>query len=198
MSELAAMIGGLENVRKLSEAVPQEIPQLGARSMKLSLGSSNGTVDHLCNLAVLEPLNVVQNENGPAGPGQPRDGPLQIHAIDEARQRNIRTANLSFASSVLRTRFWRFLDWGGQQAFPAQMHKHNIDREAVKPSGECRSSAERVDLSEDSKERLLSQVFGFCRIPQHAQANGVNAPAMQAIEMLKRAGVALLSASDGF
>jgi len=74
------------------------------------------------------------------------------------------------------------------------MHQNDIDGKTVEPRRKCRVAAKCGDLSVKLKEGFLSQVLGFGRITHHAQAQGVNPPLVDGIEVGECLMIACLSA----
>src|SRR5580700_10559530 len=85
-----------------------------------------------------------------------------------------------------------------QRRLSAQTHEEQVDRNAVQPSGESRIAAKGADLAVDHQKCFLSEIFSFGRISDHAQAQRVNARAMQMVKALKCGGVFELSTRYGF
>jgi len=48
------------------------------------------------------------------------------------------------------------------------------------------------------KEGFLRQLFGFGCVRHHAQAQGINTPAVRPVEVFKRSPIALPGSPDGF
>ena len=53
------------------------------------------------------------------------------------------------------------------------------------------------NFAEQLQEGFLGQILCFRRIAHHAQAQGVHAPAVHAIDEFERLGIALLGQPDG-
>src|SRR5207302_9395152 len=68
----------------------------------------------------------------------------------------------------------------------------------MQPGGERRLTPECPDFAEELKESFLHQVFRVSRVIHHPETQGVNAPAMQLIQKLKRGGVTRLGQPDSF
>ena len=68
----------------------------------------------------------------------------------------------------------------------------------MQPGRKRRLAAEGADLAEELQERFLHQVFRVRRVTHHAQAQGVDAAAVEFVQKLKRRSVSGLSQTDGF
>jgi hypothetical protein len=58
------------------------------------------------------------------------------------------------------------------------MHENDVESQTMQPGSKGRFAAKRLDLSKDQQEGFLRQILGFGWIPNHAQAQSIDAAAM--------------------
>ena len=100
------------------------------------------------------------------------DGARQGDAINAAGQAVVPAA--VFAPYDFCILVVGFIERNLLQRFLTEMHEHGIHRDPVKPSGQRGVAAKGCEFTEYLKECVLSQVFGFCSVVGHSQANGIN------------------------
>ena len=164
--------------------------------MQLRLAVADGAFQHVGDLVVLVAFDIVQNEDEPVTWGKIGDGAFQRDPIDGSGEHEVARADV-LARTVFLRGFQGLFKRDLGQTLLAQVHEHDIDREAVQPGGECRVAAEGADLAIELQKGFLGQVFGFGYVTQHAQAQGVDATLMQRVEALKGGSVAALRSGDG-
>jgi len=76
------------------------------------------------------------------------------------------------------------------------MHQHHVDGHSMQPGREGRIAAKGADFAMQLQKCLLSQIFRFCNIAQHSQAERIHSALVHVIENLKRRSIALLRQRD--
>src|SRR5579864_6206702 len=90
----------------------------------------------------------------------------------------------------------RLVERNLSQSFPAKVHEHCVDRNAVKPRRKGGVSAEGHNLAKNLQERLLSKILRFRDIVGHPQTYRVDARLVRVKQSGKRLRVPLLGALD--
>ena len=81
--------------------------------------------------------------------------------------------------------------------FLAQVHQDHVDRQAVQPRRKGGVAAKCGDLAVQLKEGLLGQILGLGDIAHHAQAQRIDTPFMQRVELRKSVVIAGLGSRQG-
>src|ERR1700722_20802956 len=68
----------------------------------------------------------------------------------------------------------------------------------MEPRGKSRFASKSVNFAEQQHEGLLREIFGLGGIFYHAHANGIDAPAMQPVQLLEHSVIAILGTLDNF
>src|SRR5208282_5700366 len=183
---------GLRSLLPPLQSGAQGVSEFQPGLVQLRFAVADRAVEHSCDLIMLVALYVVQDKDQPIASRKIGDCALERKSIDRSGQRQIRGTEAT-TWTVIVGGFHCFVQGHKWQSLLAQVHEHNIDREAVQPCGKSRVSSKCCDLSMQLKERLLRQIFSFSCIAHHAQAEGVNAPFVDGIELGKGEVVSSLS-----
>jgi hypothetical protein len=62
------------------------------------------------------------------------------------------------------------------------MHQYLIDRQSVQPGSKCTLSSEAANLAKQLDKDFLREVFCFCCIGGHSQAEGIDSAVMAFVE----------------
>lgn len=154
--------------------------------MQLRFRCADRDADHLRDLFVLVPFNVVQHENRAITGRQLLDGVAERDAVNDRhvvrvfRAFNYLDRSLAVVCGLLHP----------HAAF-AEVHQDLVDRQTMQPSGKRRLTAKAADLSEELNKDFLREVFGFGSVRRHAKAQRIDAPVVTLIQLLERLHVAI-------
>jgi hypothetical protein len=165
--------------------------------MELRLGVAGGALEHGGDLVVLEAFDVMQHEDHAVAGRKRGDGAFQRDAVDRTGEVRVAGAEVALGSVVFAGVDGLF-ERDELQALFAQVHEHEVDRQAVQPGGERALAAEAAQLAVQVQEGFLRHVFGFRNIAEHAQAERIYAPLVQGIEFGESVGIARFGALDRF
>lgn len=129
---------------------------------------------------MLETFDIVQDKYRSVTAWQLPYGFVQRQPVNVARTFRDRLNDvLYFANLAFLSRFFVL-----HAAF-AEVHQNMIDRHAVQPGRKGGFTAKTANLAEELNEDFLRQVFGLCRVRQHAQTQAVNAAIVTLVKRLK-------------
>src|SRR5205085_8156954 len=137
------------------------------------------------DLLVLVAFDVVEDEGGAVAGRQLPQGLVERHAVNEWHP--LEAARRAAVREDLRRRILKGVL--PARLAPAETHQDLVDREAVKPGGELRLAAETSDLAVQEDEDVLRDVFGLGDVLRHAQAEAVDEPVVEAVNLLEGARV---------
>jgi hypothetical protein len=146
---------------------------------------------------VLEAFDVVEDEDHAVARGEGGDGALEGYAVDGAGELRIAAAEVALGR-VLFGWVDGLFEGDEVEALLAEVHEHEVYREAMEPGGEGGLAAEAADLAEEMEEGLLGHVLGFGDVAEHAEAEGVDAPLVEGVELGERLRISGLGALDRF
>ena len=145
----------------------------------------------LGDLAVLEPLDVVQHERRAASVGQLRHRALEIH-LRHRLLRQAAAARLVPARLVVE----RVGELARARRPAPQVVEAQIRRQPIQPRAERRLAAKAVELPVRREKNLLQQVLGVGRVAEHAAGDAVEPSGVGPVELLERRQVPLPAAFD--
>jgi CBS domain-containing protein len=156
--------------------------------VQLGLRGAGGDTGHLGNLLVLEPFDIVEDED-PAGPvRQPGNGLVEI------RRRGSLGACLGDGIEqveILR----RFMATPPAPA-PESPH-HLVDRDPVEPGGEGALPAVAAELLPRSHEDVLGQFLGQHSVAREPETEGVHPPNVRVIQHPEGGRISGLGGANG-
>src|SRR5712692_5066225 len=181
----------------LADLFLEQVPQTCARLVQLRLRISHRASHDVRDLVVFVPLDVMQYEHGPVARRQLLNRSFQIDPVDGATQAQVRRADVLPGAARFIIGIRRFFERGHWERLLSQPHQHYVDRHPVQPGREGRLPAEGPNLAEKLQKSFLHQVFRIGGVIHHAQAQCVDAAAMQVVQKLKSRSISGLGQTDG-
>jgi hypothetical protein len=178
--------------RAATNRVLQEFAEPEARLVQLGLGIPSCATQNFGNLVVFVSFHVVEDEHLFVSLRQLVNGPAQTDVVENSAEPEVRSAGFRDRPGVFLARLKCRVERHLWMTFLAKSHEGKVDREPVQPGGKFCFAAKCVNLAEEEQKSFLSQVFGFAVIFKYPQADGEDKPAVSAIELLERRGIALL------
>src|SRR6266550_7078472 len=175
----------------------EQVPQPSTRFMQLRLRISHRASHDVRDLVVLVALDVMKHKDRPVARWQLFNRALQIDAVHGTAQAQIRRADIFPGAARFIVGIRRFFERGHRERLFAQPHQHHIDRHPVQPGRKGRLSTEGPNLTEELQKSFLHQVFRIGWIIDHAQAQGIDATAMQVVQKFKSRSIPGLGQADG-
>jgi hypothetical protein len=150
-------------------------PRLVHLRFRRALGDAEDGAD----LAVVEALDVVQQEGGAGGVGQRGDGALEVDR--RARAQPAARRRRRDVGGVVGVEFIGHLALAVTAA--AQAIQADVHRQPVEPRGQRRFAAERLELAEHREEHVLDGVLGVLGRPDHAAREAQHARRVPPVEL---------------
>jgi hypothetical protein len=126
-------------------------------------------------------FNVVQNEHLLVPIRQLIDSLLQIQAVYQATEPEVRPTHLHKWLGGFLFGFGSFIQRYFSMFLPTESHEHDVHGQSVQPCGKAGFTPKSLDLAERLQEGFLHQVFSFGWVIHHAQAQTVYSPVVQLI-----------------
>src|SRR5260370_3631456 len=183
--------------RLLSYLFLEQVPQTCTRLVQLRLRISHRASHDIRDLVVLVPLDVMQYEHGPVARRQLFNRTFQIDPVDGPAQAQIRCADVLPGAARFIVGIRGFFRRGPRERLLAKPHHHYIGRHPLQQVRKGHLPAESPNLAEELQKSFLHQVFRIGRVIHHAQAQSVDAAAMQVVQKLKSRCISGLGPTDG-
>jgi hypothetical protein len=78
------------------------------------------------------------------------------------------------------------------------MHQNDVHSQSMQPGRKNRIGAEGTNLAKNLQKCQLRKVLGLRRIPDHSQAQALDAPAVGVVKVFEGRSIAFLRSPDGF
>ena len=129
---------------------------------------------------MLEPIDVVQQERGPAARRQLPKCALEIDSIDRAIRQP-----MSGCVRECRRVVQPVGDLPGASRAAAHVVEDLIHPQTIQPRAERRIAAKAIELPVRRQKNLLQQVLGIRRVPQHPARQALEASRMGLVELFE-------------